>query len=472
MNSNLDQSVTEPTAESSPLAIVQRFESVPALPLHMRWATVIGLGCFLDGFTTLVIAAALPVLIVTLHIGFSKIGLLISAAFFGMFAGAIVLGILSEQFGRRTIFVWSISIFGALSIACAFAWDFSSLFWLRLLQGIGLGGAVPVAATLAAECLPARVRGKAFSMTYALLFACGFVVAPLAGYILIKAFGPAAGWRVLFGVAGIALPFGIVSLWLLPESPRWLSIHGRELEAEGLVRKLELEASRLNRPLVAVPPAPQGGPAQLTRLSEAFSRQYIRRTILTWTIFLTTYFVQYGLNAWLPTLYVKIGGLPPSKALALTVANGVVTLGAAVVFAFTVDRIGRKIWLAVDFSLALVGIVLGILALAVFHIAAWPVLFVAALPITAGIGVNSGLLYLYTPELFPTRMRAFATSTGSAAGRIGSIVAPIVIGYLLQAKLGLTSVFALLGCMCVVGLVVGVLFGIETKQRTLEELSH
>jgi putative MFS transporter len=360
-------------------------------------------------------------------------------------------------------------MFGTLSICSAFAWSFSSLFWLRVVQGIGLGGAIPVAAALVTECLPASARGRTFSLTYALLFAFGFVVAPLTGFVLIHFVGPALGWRVMFGTAGLALPFGIATLWMLPESPRWLSVNGRLQEAGELVSKLETAAQAQGRPLLtsSVVPKIAGGS---TQFSEAFNATYLRRTILIWLVFLTTYFVQYGLNAWLPTLYVKIGGLPPSKALALAVANGCVTLGAAVVFAFTVDRIGRKTWLMLGFGLGLLGAMAGIMALAWFHVAAWPVLFSSALPMTAGIGVNSGLVYLYAPELFPTRMRAWATSTGSASGRIGSIIAPIVIGALLKAHLGLVSIFALLGIMCVAGLTTVIVFGIETKQRTLEEL--
>ena len=458
------------TQQHSAQNITQRLERVPPLPIHTRWAAVIGIGCFLDAFTTLIVAAALPVLITTLHIGFTRVGLLISAAFFGMFAGALSFGALSERFGRRTVFAWSVTMFGALSICSAFAWSFSSLFWLRVVQGIGLGGAIPVAAALVIECLPADIRGRTFSLTYALLFALGFVLAPLTGFGLIRLLGPALGWRVMFGTAGLALPFGVASLRLLPESPRWLAARGRLEEAEHLVSELESAARALGRPLLNSSATPRTG-GRPTRFTEAFQGIYLQRTILIWLVFLTTYFVQYGLNAWLPTLYVQVGGLPPSSALALSVVNGCVTLGAALAFAFTVDRIGRKTWLILGFSLAIVGITAGTLALALLHVAAWPVLFSAALPMTAGIGVNSGLVYLYAPELFPTRMRAWATSTGSACARIGSIIAPIAIGGLLKAQRGLVGVFVLLGIVCLVGLAIVSLLGIETKQRTLEELS-
>jgi putative MFS transporter len=91
---------------------------------------------------------------------------------------------------------------------------------------------------------------------------------------------------------------------------------------------------------------------------------------------------------------------------------------------------------------------------------------------TAGTGVNAGSVYLYGPELFPTRMRSWSTSVGSAAGRLGSIIAPFAIGKLLEAQLGLSSVFVLLGIACLSGLVAISVFGVETKRRALEDIAH
>jgi putative MFS transporter len=458
------------TQTASAAEIARRLEGVPPLAQHSRWAAWVGIGCFLDGFTTLTVAAAMTVLVTTLHIDFAKVGLLISAAFFGMFVGAILCGAASERLGRRSVFAASVAMFGLLSIAAAFSWNFTSLFWLRVIQGFGLGGAVPVAAALIAECLPASVRGRTFSLTFAVLFALGFVMAPLAGLTCIALFGPDLGWRALFALAGLAFPFGIAVRWLLPESPRWLANQGRLEEADGIVRNLEAQARRQGRS-----PLPVAAMAVFdkrpTRLSEVFMSEYRARTLLVWSLFFVIYFVQYGLNAWLPTLYVKVGGLAPQFALALAVANGCITVGAAVLFGFTVDEIGRKYWFVLGFALSILGIIWGIFALAVLKLTAWPVLFSAAVLMTAGTGVNAGSIYLYAPELFPTRMRSWATSTGSAAGRLGSIAAPTIIGATLQAGFGLIGVLTALGTMCLAGLIIIVLAGVETKRRSLEELA-
>jgi putative MFS transporter len=459
--------------EATADALLARLQTIPPLPAHWKWAALIGAGCFLDGFTILTVAAALTVLIKSLHIGFAGIGLLISAPFFGMLVGAIVFGALSERWGRRAVFAGSVMLFGALSLACAGAWSYSSLFWIRVAQGLALGGAVPVAAALIAECLPASVRGKTFSLTYGMLFALGYLLAPLAGLLCIAAFGPAWGWRSLFLLAGLALPFGIILRRQLPESPRWLILKGRFDEANRQLSALEdaARSSGVAQPQPQLTAQSSAERFSRTRLAEIFEGIYFSRTILIWILFFAIYFLQYGLNSWLPTLYVTIGGLKPQFALGLAAVNGCVTLLAALLFSATVDRMGRKRWFEIGFLLCLAGVAWGILAIAWLHWTTWPALFSAALPMTAGIGVNAGSIYLYAPELFPTRMRAWATSTGSAASRVGSIVAPLLIGISLQARGGLVAVLGVLGVVCVAGLVVIATVGIETKRRTLEELA-
>ena len=456
---------------SAAQALAQRFDRIPALPSHTKWAAVLSIGGFLDSFDSMILASGLPGIIPSLHIGYARVGLVISAAFFGMLIGAILFGWLSERYGRRTIYGAAVILFGIMSVVCAFAWDFNSLFCIRVIQGLGLGGAIPVAATISAECMPARSRGKAFGLSVGLLFVCGFVVAPLAGVAFNAMLGPAVAWRVMFLVGGLALPYGIVSYWLLPESPRWSASHGRLPQAVAVLEQLEAQARKLGRALFPAA-EPRIWLQRATRIGEAFGSDYWRRTLLIWVAFFSTYFVTYGLGNWLPTLYTTIGGLPINKALTLTVITGAVQVVLGVVLALTVDRIGRVKLLKLGFSLSLLGIVVGALALGVFHASSWPVLFLSSIPMVAGNSINSGLVYLYAPELFPTRMRTLVTSTGSAAGRIGSIIAPILFGALLQANLGLVSVFIALGVVSVFGLVIGSAFGIETKQKSLEDIAQ
>ena len=395
----------------TPDDIGRRLEAMPPIGAHWRWASLIGIGCSLDGFTTLVVAVAMTVLVSSLHFEFSQIGLLISAGFIGMFVGALCGGALSERLGRRTVFAACVALFGALSLVAAGAWNFETLFWLRLVQGVGLGGAVPVGAALVAELLPARARGRTFSFAFALLFSIGYVLAPLFGFVFIQLLGPEAGWRALFVFAGLALPFGIALRFALPESPRWLASRGRTAEAEAIVARLEAGAAAHGLTLQR----DSGGVtsrAPNARLGEIFSGEHRARLLLVWALFFAIYFVQYGLTGWLPTLYVKMAHLTPSFALLLALVNGLATLAAAVVFALTVDRVGRKAWFGIGFGLSVAGLVAALATLGGLACGQWQRFFAATLVTAAGGSVNSGLIYLYAPELFPTRMRSWATSTG------------------------------------------------------------
>ena len=376
--------------------IGQRLEALPPLPAHARWATLIGIGCSLDGFTTLVIAVAVSVLVSSLHFDFSQVGLLISAGFMGMFVGALGAGALSERFGRRTVFAACVALFGGLSLVAAAAWSFESLFVLRLVQGLGLGGAVPVGAALVAELLPASARGRTFSFAFALLFSVGYVLAPAFGFVFIRVFGPEIGWRALFGFAGLALPFGIALRFLLPESPRWLASRGRDADADAIVARMEADAARLNRAM-----SPVGGvtaPRVRAGLGEIFTSEHRGRLLLVCTLFFAIYFVQYGLTGWLPTLYVKLAHLDPQFALLLSLVTGIATLIAAAIFALTVDRIGRKLWFLIGFGLSVGGLMAGLAAIGGLQAGRWEGLFWATLVTAAGGSVNSGLIYLYAPR--------------------------------------------------------------------------
>lgn len=448
---------------------VARLERLPFGRVHLRVASLLGTGTFFDAFDSLVIAAVLTVVINTFHVELGSAGLLISAAYLGQFVGAIALGALAERYGRRRAFIFSLACFGLLSLAAAFAWSFESLLVLRLLQGIGLGAEVPIAGALFNEFVRGRSRGRAVMM-YESIFSWGILLAPLIGLLFFQVFGQELGWRLLFVFGALPVVVAAVAYYKLPESPRWLAERGRTAEAAKVLDEMEADARArgvtLEEPEVKAP-----ADVKPTRFGELFSPVYRRRTALSWVTWFCGYFILYGFSTWLPTLYVKLGGLPTGSALGLTAVVSAVYLVEIYVFALTVDRVGRKPWFVGGFALAVLGGVFGCVAIAL-GATAWPVLFVAGLLMGLGISPVTAGLYLYTPELYPTRMRAWATATGSSLNRVASTIGPILVGALLGAGLGLGSVFLAFGLVALVGLAVMAALGIETKQRVLEELAQ
>src|SRR5579863_3402176 len=205
-----DRSMSDAAAFRLADEIAARMDRLPITALHRRTAGTIALGTFFDSFDSLIIAAALTAIVSSLHISFTQVGLLISSAYVGMTVGAPLFGWLAEVVGRKPVCVWMIAGFGALSLAAAFAWDFQSLLIIRMIEGLALGGQIPVSSALYSEFLPAARRGRGFFWGYTVLFSTGIFLAPLVGLACFAIFGPEVGWRALFISGGLALPVAIV----------------------------------------------------------------------------------------------------------------------------------------------------------------------------------------------------------------------------------------------------------------------
>ena len=164
--------------------VVARIERLPTSWWHVKTRIIVGVATFFDAFDALAIATVLPVLVPLWKIAPPQIGLLISAGFLGQLIGALFFGWIGERFGRMHAMIWSIATFAVMSLVCAFAWDYNSLLVFRTLQGIGLGGEVPVAAVYISELTRARNRGR-FVLLYELVFPVGLVAASLLGLWLV-----------------------------------------------------------------------------------------------------------------------------------------------------------------------------------------------------------------------------------------------------------------------------------------------
>jgi putative MFS transporter len=431
-------------------------------------ASIVGAGTFFDGFDAIGIAVVLPAVVAAFRISFSEAATIISAGYAGQFIGALIIGALSDRFGRRRAFALSLIIFGSLALASAFAWSATSMLVFRLIQGLGLGAEVPVAGTLINEFLGRRSRGR-ISAIYQALFAWGLFLAPLVALLLSSTLGPELGWRVLLGVG--ALPI-LVAMWAwvaLPESPRWLAQKGNITEAAGIVTGMEASARQHGH--VLTEPTPTTVAIAPFRAGEMFSGQYGRRTMVLAILWFTTYFVVYGYSVWAPTLYVTVGRLPRNSSLALTAILGAVQVVSAYLVAWLVERIGRKPSLLFGFGFATIGGLFGVVNIMFLGDTAWQILFATCLMIAFGIVFPTVILYSYTAELYPTRMRGFASSSASSMARLASIFSPFLVGYLLDGHGGVGEIFAFLGGATVIGFVTMLVGGIETRNRPLEEIS-
>jgi MFS transporter, putative metabolite:H+ symporter len=443
-------------------------ERIPFGAFHSRLVAILGLGMFFDAFDVYVISVV-AVGITAFKITDATIGFIISASYVGQLLGSLLFGYASEIYGRKPAFIWALGSFGLLSIAAAFSWNVESLIWTRVLQGFGIGALPPIAGAMFSEFLRAHRRGG-IGMAFQMLYPVGATLSPLLGIVTFQLFGNELGWRILFLFGGIPFLLAIIAQFMLPESPRWLAARGRVTEADKIVNTMEAEATSGGKDLGPLPP-PVTADTRPTQFGELFSAEYIRRTMLIWVQSFTAFFIVNAFTSFLPRLYTTVGGLPSSQAFALTMVFGIMQFGLLILIAFTWDRTGRKPWFVGGYALAVVGAAVAWAAFAVFHSTGWIVLATAGMFMALGTYVSVGGVYLYHPELFPTRMRSWATSTGRAVRSIASIVAPVLIGQILVTGLGVSTVFAMFFVIALIGLIVMAWLGVETKEAPLEKIS-
>ncbi|BCW81124.1 MFS transporter [Arthrobacter sp. NicSoilC5] len=442
--------------------LVARLERLPLTRRLTVIRVVIGSATFFDAYTVLAIAFAMPQLSSEWHLNAGEIGMILSAGYVGQIFGSLFFGHLAERIGRLPVLLFTILLFVSMDIACLFAWGATSMIIFRFIQGIGTGGEVPVASAYINEFVGARKRGR-FFLLYEVIFPVGLMFAGIAGYFLV----PVVGWKAMFIVGIVPALLTIPMRWLMPESPRWLASRGHVHKAETVVSMLEKEAVKaghaLSEPVVR-PVDPKA--TARTDWRELFSGIYKKRTFMIWMLWICVYMVNNGLVTWLPTLYKQTFNLPLQTSLAYGWVTSAVGVVASVLCALLIDRVGRKRWYTFAFLAATVPLVI---LTALGAVSATQVVVFASIAY-AILQTISFSLYLYSAELYPTRLRAIGTGFGSAWLRAGSAIGPILVGWIVD-NYGISLVFTVFAAVALIGGLVTIFFAIETKGRVLEELS-
>jgi putative MFS transporter len=449
---------------STQATIAARMERVPLFSLHRKLVFILGIGTFFDLFDVALGGLLATILANLYHLNALMTAAVIASSFFGMFFGAIALSIVSDYFGRRTLYLVDLLIYSLFSLAAAFAPDVTWVIVFRFLAGIGLGATPSLTDVYLSEMLPASARGRYTAWAYT----CGFLGVPVAGLlsqVLVSTTFLMTGWRWLLVVGALG---ALVVWWLrrgLPESPRWFEIRQKKAEAEVAVSAIEQAALR-ELHLTELPKTAQTvlEPSKGMTLTESFSGMYAKRTImlLIFQLFQSVGF--YGFGSLAPIILTAKGfSVVNTLAYSAPIALGY-PLGSMLSVPI-VERLERK-WLIIgaSLSMALFGLIFGF-AMSV------PVLLLSGFLLTVAGQVFSNSFHIYQAEIFPTRIRGTAVGIAYSLSRLSGGILPFVALPLLQAS-GPVAVF--IGCaiiLLIVSVDVGLL-GPRTTGQSLENIAH
>jgi MFS family permease len=459
--------------------IPARLDRLPWSRWHVRVVVALGVTWMLDGLEVTLVGAVAPLLAEPGALGLSdaQIGAAATIYLAGAIVGALVFGRLSDRFGRKRLFFVTLTLYVAATALTAISWNFASFVIFRALTGAGIGGECSAVNSAIDELLPARVRGRAdlaINGTYWLGTALG---AALTVVITRAHVVPdALAWRLAF-LLGAVLGAGILVLRNhLPESPRWLLLHGRLQQAETTASEIEAHVARYHPLPVPGPPAllEAKGSVTFRAIARELLRHHPRRTILGFSLMVAQAFAYNGVFFTYALVLVAFYGVHPSSVGLYLIPFALGNLLGPLVLGRLFDTVGRRVMIAATYGTAAILIALAGLGLArgwldaASQTALWSLAFFVA-------SAAASSAYLTVSELFPVELRGMAIALFYAAGTAaGGLVAPVLFGLVVQTR-ERSQVFAAYligaGLMALGGLVAAFL-GISSERRSLEELAR
>lgn len=400
------------TASTNALSRNERLDRLPVTGKHKRLLVGSGIGWALDAMDVGLVSFIIAALAVHWDLDKSTTSWIASIGFIGMAIGASLGGLLADKIGRRQVFAATLLLYGLATGASALAWSVGALMIFRFLVGLGLGAELPVASTLISEFSPRKVRGRMVVLLEA-FWAVGWILAAVIGTFVVSQ--GETGWRWGFALGAVPAVYAIYVRLGLPESVRYLETAGRHDEAEEIVRSFESAAdpAKIDRS-----PAPAATDDDVR--GGIWSPALRRRTAAFWAVWFGVSLSYYGAFIWIPSLLVD-QGFTLVRSFTFTLIITVAQLPGYAAAGWLIEVWGRRITLSVFLAgSALAAVLYG------FAAVPWQIIAAGCLLSFFNLGAW-GALYAIGPELYPTAIRATGTGAGAAFGRIGSIIAPLIV---------------------------------------------
>jgi len=443
--------------ESPPHGIVQLDER--PMSRRQRYAIIlVALGEFIDGYDLIVMGAALILLRPQFHLSPSQIGLLGGASFLGAAIGMVVFGDLCDRLGRRAIFIANLLFFVVFSILSAFVTSLPQLFAARFFVGLGVGMDVPTSTAYVAELAPRRQRGFLLGTLVNLTWIVGAMASNLVALPLIRWFGPDA-WRWMFGLAAVPALVVLIGRQILPESPRWLILHGRPEEAKRALASFGVEADAATLTQLS---APRGSYPAL------FRPPWRARVLLVGLIFVLNCISGPLATIAAPYVLRTVGALSVTTSLLFSASIWFVSLLGVLCGGLLVDRIGRRRLL----YLSAIPEAVAALFMAVAGPGNPAALIVGYFAFAFFLWLGPAfLVWVWAGELFPTQLRGrsqgFCNGLCRLAIAANIFLIPVgvaVVGFRASVVILSIPIFALV-------LLVSRLSFLDSERRSLEALA-
>lgn len=433
------------------MTVEEAIERIGVGRFQHKLLAICGAGWAADAMEVIIISFVLPRVIEEWGLTRPQAGWIGTAIFLGMLVGAWFWGTISDRIGRKAGFQLTVlidSVFGFLSaLSPGYFW----LIGLRAVTGFGVGGTLPVDYSIFAEYLPRQRRGR-YLVLLESFWAVGTIVAAALAWLLV----PNLGWRWLLAVSAVP---GVVIFFIrryVPESPRYLLLEGRQEEARAVLQQVAQE----NGVTVEIGQLVAERRKAAVRAAALWRPEFARTTLMLWIAWFTISLGYYGTLIWLPGILAQRGFdlLPIYQSVFI---SALAQLPGYFSAAWLVEAWGRKLTLGV--YLALSGVFTYI-----FAVVTGTASIVGAVSVATFFTLGAwGVLYAYTPELYPTEIRATGMGAASGMTRIAGAIAPTLGGYLLPVSF--VAALTLYAASFIVGGLAVLTLGRETKGRPLAE---
>ncbi|HEX7219721.1 MAG TPA: MFS transporter [Burkholderiales bacterium] len=454
--------------------IPARLDRLPWSAWHWRVVIALGVSWLLDGLEVTVVGSLGPALQrpETLGLSAGEIGWAASAYIGGAVLGALYFGRLADKLGRKRMFLVTLVVYLIATVLTAFTWDLYSFAFCRFVTGFGIGGEYAAINSAIDELIPARLRGRvdlAINGTFWIGAAMG---AGLSILLLNPSYiGPEYGWRIAFGLGGI-LAFAILLVRRhVPESPRWLLMHGRHDEAQAVVRRIEdevgvthpAEGSLAIRPLRSIP------------WSDVFHVLMVRhrsRAIFGLTLMASQAFFYNAIFFTYALVLARFYGIADDRVGYYIFPFALGNFLGPLVLGHLFDSVGRRFMIAATYAVAGIGLLASGYAFSqewltpTTQALAWSAIFFVA-------SAAASSAYLTVSEVFPLEMRAVSISLFYAAGTaLGGFLGPPLYGAMIESgsRSALFGAYAFAALLMVVAALVTLFLGVDAERKPLEEV--